>query len=90
MDEAQETKAGKYCPVCEKVYRESLDFCPTHPTVLMVRVRDWGEGFKIFITKSYDESDDDFLMDEGLDRARARTESKPIMKPYTICIEETA
>ena len=67
MDKPKPFKAGKYCPVCEKVYREDLDFCPVHPTVLMVRIRDWGEGFKIFVTQGYDEKDDDFKMDEGLD-----------------------
>jgi len=61
---------GKYCPVCEKVYRESLDFClvPRHEKVLLIRIRDWGDGYKIYTTKAFDQQDDDFNMDEGLDR----------------------
>ncbi len=52
-------RAAKYCPVCEKVWDLSHDRCPTHPTVLTVRVWKYDERFLIFNTESFAASDPD-------------------------------
>lgn len=46
-------KSGRYCPVCEKVWDLSHDYCPDCQGVLLVQVRDYGDGFVIWKTEVF-------------------------------------
>lgn len=56
---------ARYCPVCEKVWDKSHDYCPIHEGVLLVRVYNYGKGFVIYDTPDISLSDLPIVDEKG-------------------------